>query len=115
MKFQDLLEKTLVEKIEGYVHFPAYVSDIGSNESDADSFIVISRSIAVCLLTQMPTAIPVLHVTGIAIWGFTSYAMAGHLYYKALDHKGWGMEMLQESENFINVSEEKIIDNKEIL
>jgi hypothetical protein len=46
MKFKDLLEKTLVEKIEGYVHFPAYVSDIGSNESDADSFIVISADLS---------------------------------------------------------------------
>lgn len=54
-----------------------------------DDFIVIARAIAVSLLIQMPTAIPVLHVTGMVVWGFTSYAMAGHLYYKALDGQPW--------------------------
>ena len=49
-----------------------------------DDFIVASRAIAVSILIQMPTSIPVLHVTGMMIWGFTSYAMAGHLYYKAM-------------------------------
>lgn len=54
-----------------------------------DNFIVVSRAIAVSLLIQMPTSIPVLHVTGMTIWGFTSYAMAGHLYYKAMETQYW--------------------------
>ncbi|MEM9136870.1 MAG: O-antigen ligase domain-containing protein, partial [Cyanobacteria bacterium P01_F01_bin.42] len=49
-----------------------------------DEFIVVSRAIAISLLIQMPTSIPILHVTGMVIWGFMSYAMAGHLYYRAL-------------------------------
>lgn len=68
-----------------------------------DNFIVVARSISISLLIQMPTSIPVLHVTGMAIWGFASYAMAGHLYYKGMETHHWENSALPAQDSQENV------------
>lgn len=47
----------------------------------SDNFIVVSRAIVLSLLMQMPTTIPIYHITGMIIWSFTSFGMAAEKYH----------------------------------